>query len=152
MIPVNNIMLVDDNKIDLFVNQRVIENYNSKIRVIPFQNPLSALEYLKISMHENNLNPFTRPNVLFLDINMPQCNGFEFLDAISKMEALQIQHLKIYMLSSSVNPKDIKNTQINPLCAGYVSKPLTVEKLQGIINTNNIVKSKQVNLKKDSSA
>tara|TARA_R110002050_G_scaffold94765_2_gene197261 strand:+ start:130009 stop:130488 length:480 start_codon:yes stop_codon:yes gene_type:complete len=137
MIPIKNIVLVDDNKIDLFVNQKIIERYNKDIRVIYFENSLSALEYLKISLQPNNFNPLTRPNVLILDINMPKCNGFEFLDRLSKQEFLEIENLKIYMLSSSTSLIDINRAKTHSLCAGYINKPLTAEDLYKIsINYN----------------
>ncbi|WP_100611013.1 response regulator [Confluentibacter lentus] len=134
MIPIRNIMLVDDNKIDLFVNKKVIETYDKKIRVIHFERALSALEYLKISLHEKNLNYTTRPNVMFLDINMPQCNGFEFLDALEKQGSLEVENLRIIMLSSSSSPDDIYKALRHPLCSGYINKALTVEKLHEMIN------------------
>ena len=63
--------------------------------MVYYQSSLSALEYLKISLQENNLNNLTRPNILFLDINMPECNGFEFLDKLSKIDNVETQNLKI---------------------------------------------------------
>lgn len=147
MIPIKNVLLIDDNKIDLFVNQRIIEKYNNKIRVIHFQNPLSALDYLNISLHENNLNHLTRPNVLFLDINMPQCNGFEFLEKLFKQQHLEVQNLKIYMLSASASPIDINKANANPICSGYINKPLTIEKLNEVLIGNAINFSKHIVLK-----
>ncbi|MFD1161031.1 MULTISPECIES: response regulator [Hwangdonia] len=129
MIPIKNIMLVDDCRIDLFINQRIIERYNENIRVIYFKNPLSALKYLNVSLHPNNLNHLTRPNVLILDVNMPECNGFQFLDKLSKLDFLESQNLKIFMLSSSTSLIDINQAESHPLCSGYINKPLTVEKL-----------------------
>ena len=134
MLPIKNIMLVDDNKIDLFVHQKIIERYNSNIRVIHFNNSLTALEYLKISLHESNLNYFTRPNVLFLDVNMPKCTGFEFLVRLGRLDFLETQNLKIYLLSSSASLIDINKAKTHPLCLGYINKPLTIDKLNEAIN------------------
>lgn len=152
MIPVRNIMLIDDSKIDLFVNQKIIERYDKSIRIIHFDGALKALEYLKISLHERNLNHFTRPNVLFLDINMPNCNGFEFLDRLSKNEFLEIHHLRIIILSSSPNLKDITKAKAHPLCSGYFSKPLTTQKLYDAINVNRDYLTIYDHIDEDSSA
>ncbi|MEN3323279.1 response regulator [Mariniflexile soesokkakense] len=136
MMSIKNVMLVDDNKIDLFVSQKVIERYDSNIRVVHFKNTLLALEYLKISLHKNNLNHFTRPNMLFLDINMSKCTGFEFLERLGRLDFLETNNLKIYILSSSGNLKDINKVNMHPLCSGYINKPLTMSKLQGVIDIN----------------
>lgn len=136
MIPLKNIMLVDDNQIDLFVNQKIIERYNKRIRVVHFKDSLAAIEYLKISLHKSNLNNFTRPNVLFLDINMPKCTGFEFLERLSRLDFIETNNLKIYMLSSSASLVDLNKANTHPLCSGYINKPLTVEKLQKVVKIN----------------
>ncbi|MFD0990189.1 response regulator [Mariniflexile jejuense] len=148
MIPIKNVMLIDDNKLDLFVNQRILKTYHNNIRVIHYQNPLLALKYLQISLLKNNLNHFTRPNVLFLDINMPQCTGFEFLEKLIKQNQLEIQNLKIYILSSSTSPKDINKAKLNPICSGYINKPLTIEKLHEILNINKLNLNKRIVLKR----
>jgi CheY-like chemotaxis protein len=152
MIPVRNIMLIDDSKIDLFVNQKIIERFDKSIRVIHFDAALKALEYLKISLHERNLNHFTRPNVLFLDINMPKCNGFEFLDLLAKNEYLEIHNLRIIILSSSTSLKDITRAKEHPLCSGYFSKPLTSQKLYDAINVNKDYLTLYDQIDEDSSA
>ncbi|WP_372754247.1 response regulator [Mariniflexile sp.] len=139
MIPIKNVMLVDDNKIDLFVSKKIIEKYDENLRVIYYQNPLSALEYLQISLRKNNLNHLTRPNVLFLDINMPECNGFEFLDKLSKMNSVETKNLKIYMLSSSLSLKDLNKAKSYSLCSGFINKSLTIEKFHEVITVNSEV-------------
>lgn len=143
MIPIKNIMLVDDDKIDLFVNQKIIEKYNKDIRVIHFKNTLPALEYLKISLHEKNLNHLTRPNVLFLDINMPKCSGFEFLERLSRLNSLETQKFKIFMLSSSTCLIDVNKANTHPLCSGYINKPLTIEKLKKVLRTSENKSNRQ---------
>ena len=136
-------MLVDDNKIDLIINKKIIEKYNKNIRIVPFNNSLTALEYLKISLHENNFNYFTRPNVLFLDINMPKCTGFEFLERLSRHGFLETQNFKIFMLSSSASLVDAKKANTHPLCSGYINKPLTIKKLHKVINNHHSYSNKQ---------
>lgn len=152
MIPINNVMLVDDNKIDLFVNQKIIERYNSNLRVVHFSNSLTALEYLKISLHEKNLNHSTRPNVLLLDINMPKCTGFEFLERLSRLNFLETENFKIFMLSSSASLVDVNKANTHPLCSGYINKPLTIKKLHKVLSNNISSSNKQKELNGDSCA
>lgn len=131
---IKNIMLVDDNKIDLFINQKIIEKYNSKLKVVSLACPLTALKYLRLFLLKDNLNYLERPNLILLDINMPLCNGFQFLDELGKWDYTEIKDLKIVVLSSSGCLYDINHAKNNPLCAGYIIKPLTIEKLHETIN------------------
>jgi len=67
--------------------------------------------------------------VVFLDLNMPIMNGWEFLDKLSKAKNEITMHYKLYILSSTINPDDQKKAKSNPLVSGFLSKPLTKEHL-----------------------
>ena len=74
-------MVIDDNEVDLYVSRRVIEKYSFADEVILMDSAKEALEYLK--SHDGG--PDTLPGLIFLDINMPEMNGFEFLDAYKQL-------------------------------------------------------------------
>lgn len=129
-----NIMLIDDNKIDLFVSQKIIEKFNAEFKVQMFKSAMLAINYLKeleLNMNFESIN--TVPNVIFLDINMPQINGFQFLDEIHKLNFMHNNSIEIYMLSSSSCIQDINNAKGKGLCSGYINKPLTIEKLKSVM-------------------
>ncbi|XMO85053.1 response regulator [Algibacter sp. AS12] len=132
MKPLRNIVLVDDSEVDLFIIKQVVEQFDETIRVVDFSSPVTALEYLKISLHPNNLNHLTRPDMLILDYDMPQCSGFEFLDRLRELDFLDVKDLKIYMLTSAINLIDVNKVKANFYCLDYLSKPLTVEDLHNI--------------------
>lgn len=138
---ISNIMIVDDNKIDLFVHQKIIEKHNSNIKINCYNNPLSALNSLKASYSAENFKAINIPDVILLDVNMPQMNGFEFIKHLKKMEIQSKNRIRVFMLSSSHYSKDIQRAKKNSGCFGYISKPLTLEKLKGI--------EKQTIIKKD---
>ncbi|SFC84754.1 CheY chemotaxis protein or a CheY-like REC (receiver) domain [Algibacter pectinivorans] len=125
-------VLVDDSQRDLFITKHVVKKFDKNIRVVDFSSPITALEYLKISLHKNNLNYLTRPNVLIVDYDMPQCNGFEFLDKLRALEFLNIKDLKIYMLTSALNLIGINRAKANFCFLDYISKPLSLEDLHSI--------------------
>jgi response regulator of citrate/malate metabolism len=67
--------------------------------------------------------------MIFLDINMPKMNGWDFLDAYQQVE----DKVKVYMLSSSINSKDIQKSETYEVVNGFICKPLVVEKLSEIL-------------------
>jgi len=144
---INNITLIDDNKIDLFVNQKIIEKYDCGLKTRMFTSAVSAINYLKILDLNINSDSLTKPDLIFLDINMPQMDGFQFFNELRKFDMNEIKHMHIFMLSSSLSLEDINKAKNESLCTGYITKPLTVEKLKDIIETVN-AEDKNYNYKK----
>ncbi|WP_040491738.1 response regulator [Xanthomarina gelatinilytica] len=137
---IKNVMLIDDNKIDLFVNQRIIEKYNPEIDIKTFNNAISAISFFKLLELNINMKPLTVPDVVLLDINMPEMNGFNFFKEFNRLNLIDKSKIDIYMLSSSLCPDDIYRARMETHCSGYITKPLTVSKLENVFNksVNNV--------------
>jgi CheY-like chemotaxis protein len=123
------IMLVDDDVDDNFFHERVIRNNYPAILVIIKQTAKEGLEYLKSKKEDSN----THPDLIFLDINMPRMNGWEFLDEYNKLEKQFQSHAVVVMLTTSGNPDDMTKAQLNNDVADYKTKPLTKEMLEEVI-------------------
>lgn len=124
------IMLIDDNPDDNFFHERVIKKNDRADYVIAKQLGTDALEYLKAK----NVNKIPHPNLIFLDINMPGMNGWEFLKEYNKLQKeLQSQAIVI-MLTTSENPDDRKKAIEMNIAFDFKTKPLTKEMLEEIIN------------------
>ena len=126
---VHCIMLIDDNKDDNFFHERVIKKSNAADIVIAKQSGLEALNYLKsLDTSEN-----TPPNLIFLDINMPGMNGWEFVEEFKKLEKQFQETMLVIMLTTSDNPDDKARAKTQGLLAGFKTKPLTKEMLEDIL-------------------
>eukprot|EP00746_Dinoflagellata_sp_MGD_P042858 gnl/MRDRNA2_/MRDRNA2_203914_c0_seq1.p2 gnl/MRDRNA2_/MRDRNA2_203914_c0~~gnl/MRDRNA2_/MRDRNA2_203914_c0_seq1.p2 ORF type:complete len:146 (+),score=8.88 gnl/MRDRNA2_/MRDRNA2_203914_c0_seq1:562-999(+) len=127
------IMLIDDNKIDLFVSQQTIHNLDSDIFVSMFSSSVSALRYFENLGQKANPNHGKLPNLIFLDINMPELSGFQLLEKFDAMDLFKKNNIEIVILSSSKNDSDIEKSKKSGLCSSYITKPLTKDKLEKLL-------------------
>ncbi|MES2107901.1 MAG: response regulator [Bacteroidota bacterium] len=114
-------LLIDDNYIDNFVTRKIIEgsNFAESITVVR-----SATEAIA-SLAEGKI----KPDVIFLDVRMPLMSGFEFLEEYDKIN-MDKDHIKIFMLSSSLDPMDMRKSTDNKYITQFIHKPLTQKALE----------------------
>jgi CheY-like chemotaxis protein len=124
------IMLIDDDQNDNYFHEREIKKVSLSTTVIMKDSAMVALEYLKSADMTNSL----QPDLIFLDINMPCMNGWEFLQEYSKLDNELQRGVLIVMLSTSGNIEDIERAKKFSIVSDYVTKPLTKEKMVAIIN------------------
>lgn len=124
------IMLVDDNPHDNFFHERTIKQKHNHIRVIKMSSALSALEYLN-SLKDK---PEELPDLVFLDINMPRMNGWEFLEEFDKSENELHHVVMVIMLTTSENPDDYVKAKNWNFVTDFKTKPLTDEMLSDLIS------------------
>jgi CheY-like chemotaxis protein len=122
----NCIMLIDDNKIDNFFHERVIKKCDAARNVITKESGREALDYIT-----DEDKP--QPELIFLDINMPGMNGWEFIEVYKRLDAKFHKSMIVVMLTTSENPDDIDRAMMNGLLADFKSKPLTREMLESVI-------------------
>ena len=121
MIPTIKIMLVDDEPINNFISTKIIERFNPKCEVVAFTSVKEALNHLRTGDF---------PDLILLDINMPELNGWEFLNHYSKFPESDQERCPVAMLTSSVNKQDIDRSRTYRAVTNFISKPLTVEALE----------------------
>lgn len=125
------VMLVDDNEIDNLINQKMIEASNIAENIFVHSGAKSAIEFLK-NIEKLAKGPVSLylPEIIFLDIDMPLMDGFQFLDEFDKLSESVKAHCKVVMLTSSLNPQDMNKAKKNQFVLKYINKPLTQENLK----------------------
>lgn len=107
------VFLVDDQKISNYINKRIIESCNFNGEIICYENPEKALNDLE------NL----QPDFVLLDINMPEIDGWKFLELMSLKSTCVA--IKVIMVTSSTSPLDKLKSEEYPQVVDYLIKPLS---------------------------
>ena len=130
---VGKTVLIDDSDIDLFIQRRFLEVYNFSDELIQYKSASEALRWL------SQLNGDKAPDVIFLDLNMPEVDGFGFLDGFKDLPSKVIEHCKIVVLTSSNSAKDREHAFTFANVVQFITKPLKqtdIEDLKKIFNQN----------------
>jgi len=131
---INCILLVDDNPADNYYNRFIINELDVCNHIQIAVNGLEALEYLRKTADQHQTGSFPKPDIIFLDINMPRMSGFEFLEEYKKLDQELKSTIIIAMLVTSSNPDDrVKALQIREV-KEYLYKPLTSEAIYKLLD------------------
>ncbi len=125
----NAILLIDDDEPINFLHKMVIEKSNCAEKVVVKMNGIQALEYLRSEV--NGQHP--QPDLIFLDINMPAMNGWEFLAEYKMLSENMLAKLVVVMLTTSLNPDDHLKAKDFGEIRGFHNKPLNEASLNKIL-------------------
>lgn len=121
--------LIDDDEIYQYGFKRTVEKSKFTKKVLVFSDGEQAINF----MVDNIANSQMLPDVIFLDINMPIMNGFEFMEEYIKLKPKLGKKITIYMVSSSINPSDIERAKKISDLTDYIIKPIEESTLKEIL-------------------
>lgn len=126
----SQILLIDDSPSDNFIHARRIKNADIADEVVIRTNGREGLDYLKTLRADKR---YHQPELIFLDINMPVMNGWEFLEEYDKLLDNQKAQIVLAMLTTSTAPKDRARAKDYSNLSTFLEKPLTERNLNDII-------------------
>ena len=122
------ICIIDDDPIYQLVTKKIIEKSSYFPIVDSFTNGLEAIAYFK--------NAALLPEVILLDIEMPIMDGWDFLSEITIIRQQYNARTNIYIVSSSIAKEDKEKALTYDVIKGFISKPVTISKIEKIANTD----------------
>ena len=106
--------MIDDNELDLLISRKLISKQDNSLQFTEYSNAHDALIFLRNEAHVDF-------DIILLDLNMPEINGWEFLDEYQKLD---IQKSDVYILTSSLDTRDKLKSKEYDVVKGYYDKPL----------------------------
>ncbi len=127
-------LLVDDDPISIWIQKQVMMDYQDQItHTHEASNGEEALEFIMQYCESGVVNISTFcPDLVLLDLNMPVMDGFQFLEALKNLELKRKNEIRIVVVTSSNNPKDIERLKDYNIFK-FLNKPLTPEKVHEIL-------------------
>jgi CheY-like chemotaxis protein len=113
------VAIVDDDEIFQFTTKIKFEKLGLVEDVMIFNDGEEAIQFIQSGNKED------MPEILLLDINMPIVDGWDFLELFEKVPKEKQQMMEILMLSSSINPDDVKRAEANAYVVDYITKPIS---------------------------
>jgi CheY-like chemotaxis protein len=123
-----SVMIIDDNRIDLYIASRMITKNNFGKKVLQYSSAIEALKYLQ----ENQENISQLPEVIFVDIYMPGMSGFEFMKKYDKLSTTLKNLCKVFIISSSIDEQDVTRANNDKNIVAMKEKPITKEFLSDL--------------------
>lgn len=123
------IILIDDDVTFNFICGAIFRKVAPQLETVFFTEPKEALQYMQDTFAKAPVK-----TILFVDINMPDMNGWEVIDELENMNTNDmLSYLSIQVLTSSIDFRDKQKASANPHVEGFISKPLTPEHVNKLI-------------------
>jgi len=129
MIPVNKLMIVDDDELSNYITGKIVEHAGLAEKADSFYSAKAALKYLKTN---SSMRQGDYPDLIFLDLNLYDMKGWDFLSEYIKLKENYRRKITLFLLTNSIAEKDRDQAKQFPCIKGYLQKPLTMGMIQEI--------------------
>ena len=126
----SKLILIDDDVIYHRIAQVMLKEYSPINEVVSSTDGKATLQYLI----ENKLNNDNLPDYIFVDLNMPEYNGWDFLNGYKKIRRSLQKAIRVYIVSSSIDPSDVKRSKRYNFVKSFIVKPLRREFLLALLD------------------
>jgi CheY-like chemotaxis protein len=127
--PVHSACIIEDDRINNLIIEKMLSLHNIANPSLSFPNGKEALDYLTLV----KAFPEQLPDIIFLDINMPIMDGWQFLNHFEKIKSQFAKPISIYVLSASIDTPDIEKAKSYSIVSDYLIKPVTKEDLARVL-------------------
>lgn len=127
------VLLIDDDEATNFYHRIILEDESAGMHI---QSVRSAKEGLDFLLCKGIYSDYPQPGIIFLDINMPGMNGWDFLEKYEELSRDIHDRSIVVMLSTSMNPDDMERASEIPSVKEFVNKPLTAEVFWKVVREN----------------
>lgn len=126
---IDTFCIIDDDDIYQLTTSILLKKTELVKKIIVFSNGLEAINFLKSEIgQEDNI-----PDIVFLDVNMPVMDGWEFLEEFLLIKSTLPKTVVIYMVSSSVDERDVSKAKSISSLSGYIVKPISNQNIIDVI-------------------
>ncbi|WAC00837.1 response regulator [Lacinutrix neustonica] len=122
--------IIDDDKVYVNLVKKIIETKKLCENLMIFRNGKQSIEYFEALME--NMKEDSIPEIIFLDLNMPVMDGWEFLERFTKIKNKFNKVITLYVVSSSINPLDVNRAKSLSSVKDYLIKPINISELENI--------------------
>lgn len=130
------IVLIDDDHATNFIHKKILENSGLEAHIQVCSGGQMGLDYLNCEGDFMNESKYPQPGIILLDINMPQMDGWEFLEIYEQLPQERKAKIVVSMLTTSLNPDDRDKANQTPAINGFFNKPLEIEDIMNLINAH----------------
>lgn len=126
---IENVCIIDDDHIFVYGAKRLMQEISFCDNILVYDNGQEAIDGLQLLREQGK----TFPSIIFLDLNMPILNGWDFLDDILNTSHHELMNTAVYIISSSVDPRDLVRIKDYSVVKNYILKPITAEDLELVL-------------------
>jgi CheY-like chemotaxis protein len=130
---INTVLSIEDDNITQMLNGIQLNTNKFCNKIIEAYNGIEAIDFFK-KLDNGEISIESFPEIIFLDLNMPLMDGWDFFETFKREFAHFEEKTKIFILSSSINPTDLERAKNEKSIVAFLAKPLNADNLKKVLN------------------